>query len=256
MTMMRRFLPVLLMTLVLATPGHSCADELRIATASNFKNTMTVLARKFEQQSEHRVVPVYGSTGKHFAQIINGAPFDAFFAADSRRPERLEKDGLIVPGSRFTYAVGRLVLWSPQTGYVDELGQVLEQGKFRHLAIANPDLAPYGVAAREVLQSLGLWQALSPRLVRGENIGQTFLFVHSGGAELGFVAWSQLATAAQPVEGSYWRVPETLYHPVEQQAVALKDSLALRAFMSFVRKPEATGIIRDHGYDSPGKATP
>jgi molybdate transport system substrate-binding protein len=244
------------MVLALALSGQCHAAEIRIATASNFRNAMNALARQFEQASGHQVVPVYGSTGKHFAQIINGAPFDAFFAADSRRPERLEQDGLAVPGSRFTYARGRLVLWSPRADYIDDHGRILEQGNFRHLAIANPELAPYGAAARDVLDSLGLWQELSQRLVQGENVGQAFLFVRSGNAELGFVAWSQLVSGEQPVEGSFWLVPENLYNPVEQQAVALTDTEATRTFMSFIRSEEATGIIRDHGYTTPESDLP
>ena len=245
-----------LFTLALAAPALSDAAEIRVATASNFRDAMTALAREFGQESEHRVVPVYGSTGKHFAQIINGAPFDAFFAADSRRPEQLEREGFTVPGSRFIYARGQLVLWSPRTEYVDDKGLVLSQGDFRHLAIANPELAPYGAAARDVLESLGLWQALGPRLVQGENIGQAFLFVASGNAELGFVAWSQLATGQQPVEGSMWRVPENLYRPVEQQAVALTDNEATRAFLAFIRGEQAARIIRAHGYSTPPTGLP
>jgi molybdate transport system substrate-binding protein len=240
-----------LITMALMTPGLSSATEIRVATASNFRSAMTVLVREFGQASEHRVVPVYGSTGKHFAQIINGAPFDAFFAADTLRPERLEQDGLVVPGSRFTYARGRLVLWSPRAAYIDDHGDILAQGNFRHLAIANPELAPYGAAARDVLRSLGLWQELSERLVQGENIGQAFLFVRSGNAELGFVAWSQLVSGPQPVEGSFWQVPENLYRPVNQQAVVLTDNEATRAFMSFMHSEEAARIIRDHGYATP-----
>lgn len=240
-----------LITLALALPGQSGATEIHVATASNFRNAMSVLAGKFEKTSVHQVVPVYGSTGKHYAQIINGAPFDAFFAADSRRPERLEQDGLTVPGSRFTYATGLLVLWSPQAAYVDDRGHILRQGSFQHLAIANPELSPYGAAARDVLESLGLWQELGRRLVQGENIGQAFLFVASGNAELGFVAWSQVVSGTQPTKGSFWLVPENLYRPVKQQAVALTDNEATRAFMSFIRSPEAARIIRDHGYASP-----
>jgi len=253
---MRGHLLLIVMVLVLAVSGPCNAAEIRVATASNFRNAMTALARQFEQASGQQVVPVYGSTGKHFAQIINGAPFDAFFAADARRPERLEQDGLAVPGSRFTYARGRLVLWSPRADYIDDHGRILEQGNFRRLAIANPDLAPYGAAARDVLESLGLWQELSQRLVQGENVGQAFLFVRSGNAELGFVAWSQLVSGEQPVEGSFWLVPENLYNPVEQQAVALTDTEATRTFMSFIRSEKATGIIRDHGYATPGSGLP
>jgi len=197
------------------------------------------------------VTPIFGSTGKHYAQIKNGAPFDAFFAADVRRPEHLEKEGVALPGSRFTYAVGKVVLWSPRTGYVDPQASVLERGEFHHLAIANPKFAPYGKAAQEVLQERGLWGRLSGRLVRGENIGQTFQFVNSGNAELGFVAYSQVKRPNQPIEGSFWEVPQALYTPIEQQAVLLKDNEVARAFLSFVRSDEALKIIRDHGYETP-----
>jgi len=237
-----------LAVLALITPGPGVASEIRIATASNFRNAMDALVEEFRTASEHRVVPIYGSTGKLFSQVINGAPFEVFFAADARRPELLEQEGLTVPGSRFTYARGKLVLWSPRVAYVDDQGSVLEQGSFQHLAIAQPRLAPYGKAARDVLESLGLWQALSPRLVQGEDVGQTFLFVHSGHAELGFVAWSQLVSGPQPIAGSYWLVPENLYRPVDQQVVTLTDNEVTRTFMSFIRSPQAAGIIRDHGY--------
>jgi molybdate transport system substrate-binding protein len=156
-----------------------------------------------------------------------------------------------VPGSRFTYAVGRLVLWSPQAGYVDPGGKILERGDFRHLAIANPDLAPYGTAAREALQALGLWNQLGPRLVRGENIGQAFQFVSSGNAQLGLVAWSQLRRNDATIEGSYWLVPARYYRPIKQQAVLLRDTVAARTFMSFIRSEESAKIIRAHGYDLP-----
>jgi molybdate transport system substrate-binding protein len=233
---------------VLSLPGQSKAAEIRVATASNFRNAMSELVRVYEHETGQRVVAVYGSTGKHYAQIINGAPFEAFFAADARRPERLEEDGYALPGSRFTYATGKLVLWSPQPGYVDEKGHILKQAGFRHLAMANPRLAPYGAAAREVLESFGLWLKLGPKLVMGENIGQAFLFVQSRNAELGFVAWSQLVSNSSTAQGSFWRVPENLYRPIEQQAVLLKDSEASRTFMSFIRGQEAAKIIQAHGY--------
>jgi len=244
-----RFFPILLCILAALAPCRSFADEIRVAVASNFRNAMTALAGRFEDVSEHEVTLIPGSTGKHFAQIRNGAPFDAFFAADRLRPERLEAENLALPGSRFTYARGKLVLWSPKAGYVDSRGEVLKDGGFRHLAIANPALAPYGAAAREVMQTLGLWRKLEPQLVRGENIGQAFLFVGSGNAELGFVAWSQLKGTALPVTGSFWLVPDDLYSPIEQQAVVLRDNEAVQAFMSFVRSEEAASIIVAHGYD-------
>ena len=228
-----------------------CADEIRVAVASNFRPAMTAAAERFRHGSGHVVTLIPGSTGKHYAQIRNGAPFDAFYAADSERPSRLEREQRSVPGSRFTYAVGRLVLWSPDAGLVDPGGEVLASGRFRHLAIANPDLAPYGAAARSVLRSLGLWELLAPRLVRGENIAQVFQFVISGNAELGFVARSQLETPGSEFAGSSWQPPPELYPPIEQQAVLLRDTPAGRAFMRFMQGEEARAIIRAYGYDSP-----
>ncbi len=228
------------------------ADEIRVAVASNFATTSEAIAQRFEETSGHQVTLVFGSTGKHYAQIRNGAPFEAFLAADERHPEMLESDGSAVPGSRFTYAIGRLVLWSPEAGYVDAEGLVLEGSDFRHLAIANPKLAPYGRAAQEVLRSRGLWEGLQRRLVRGENISQAFQFVKSGNAELGFVALSQVTSPErQPETGSRWPVPEGLHTPIRQQAVLLEDSAATRAFGEFVRSEEARSIIRSFGYRTP-----
>ncbi|MCP4697475.1 MAG: molybdate ABC transporter substrate-binding protein [Gammaproteobacteria bacterium] len=235
---------------MMLAPGRSIAEKIRVAVASNFMDAITSIVKRYETNTGHKVMLIFGSTGRHYAQIKNGAPFDAFFAADARRPELLEKEGTALPGSRFTYAVGKVVLWSSKMGYVDPKGSVLERGEFRHLAIANPKLAPYGKAAREVLQTLGLWERLSRRLVRGENIGQTFQFVHSGNAELGFVACSQAKCSNQPVKGSFWKVPQALYTPIEQQAVLLKDNEAARAFLSFMRSEEALKIIHDYGYDT------
>jgi len=228
------------------------ADEVRIAVASNFATASEAIARRFEETSGHQVTLVFGSTGKHYAQIRNGAPFEVFFAADARRPEMLESAGLTVRESRFTYAIGRLVLWSPEEGYVDTEGRVLDSGDFRHLAIANPELAPYGRAAQEMLQSRGLWASLERRLVRGENIGQTFQFVKSGNAELGLVALSQLTSPERESKaGSRWVVPEHLHTPVEQQAVLLRDTAGARSFLEFIKSGEARSIIRSHGYQTP-----
>ena len=239
-------------TLVLAlTLGQVMADEIRVAVASNFADTIRTIAQRFEAGTGHKVKLIFGSTGKHYAQIKHGAPFDAYFAADVRRPELLEKEGLILPGSRFTYAVGKVILWSPKTDYVDAEARVLEHGKFRHLAIANPKLAPYGKAAKQVLQARGVWDALKGSMVRGENIGQTFQFVKSGNAELGFVAISQVKRPGHPVEGSFWEVPQSIYSPIEQQAVLLKDNAAGRAFLSFVRNDVAREIIQGYGYGTP-----
>jgi len=243
---------VLLLTVtILFTAGQSTTDDICVAVASNFTDTVKDIAERFEAKTGHRITLVFGSTGRLYAQIKNGAPFDAFFAADVREPELLEKEGLALPGSRFTYAVGRLVLWSLKAGYVDREGKVLKQMDFQHLAIANPKLAPYGRAAQEVLQARGVWEQLSERLVCGENISQTFQFVKSGTAELGFVAYSQVKRPGQPAEGSLWEVPQTLYSPIAQQAQLLKDSEIAREFLAFVRSADALEIIREYGYGTP-----
>ena len=231
--------------------GQSFAAEIRIAVASNFSRPMQELAAKFEKEGGHKVTLAFGSSGKHYAQIRNGAPFDAFFAADRERPELLEREGLAISGSRCTYAVGRLVLWSPKADFVDAEGKVLEQGGFNHIAIANPKLAPYGAAAGEVLRQRGLWDSLQDKLVRGENIGQAYQFVHSGNAELGFVAYSQVIQPGGDAAGSIWEIPQSLYAPIEQQAVLLKDSAAAREFATFLKSDAARKIITEYGYGLP-----
>ena len=228
--------------------GPAAAGEIRVAVASNFSKAITDIAGQFEKHTGHEVKLIFGSTGKHYAQIRNGAPFDAYFAADTRRPELLEQEGLALPGSRFTYATGKLILWSPLEAYVDSRAEVLGKNDFHHLAIANPGLAPYGKAAQEILQAYGLWESLQRRMVRGENIGQTFQFVKSGNAELGFVAYAQVKSPGQPVEGSWWEVPQGLYTPIQQQAVLLKEGEVARAFMAFIQSDEAAKIIRGYGY--------
>ncbi len=245
------YLKIFVSAVVIFVSSQSLAAELRIAVASNFSDAITAIADHFEAKTKNKLQLIFGSTGKHYAQIKNGAPFDIFFSADAHHAELLEKEGGAVAGSRFTYAVGKLVLWSPEKNTVDADGTVLTQGRFHHLAIANPKLAPYGQAAQEVLQARGLWERLDKTLVRGENIGQTLQFIRSGNAELGFVAYAQVQRPNQLIEGSYWLVPANLYSPIEQQAVILKDSEAARAFMAFVRSPEALQIIRDYGYDVP-----
>jgi len=239
----------MMMLMWLAQMAH--AAELRVAVASNFKEPVEVLARRFETSTTHRVHFSFGSTGKLYAQIRNGAPFDLFLAADADRPARLEKEGLALPETRFTYAVGRLVLWSPQEGDVDAEGKVLETGAFRHLAIANPRLAPYGQAAVEVLRKRELWEKLQGRLVQGENIAQTHQFVHSGNAELGLLAYSQVIRPGKPVVGSVWVIPQSLHTPLRQQAVLLKESKAGRTFLDWLRGEEARLVIKAHGYESP-----
>ena len=232
-------------------PGGLSAETIRAAVASNFARVLAELSQRFEQSTGHKVLLAHGSTGKHYAQIVNAAPFELFFAADAARPERLEEEGRAIAGSRFTYAVGKLVLWSPKPGLVDPAGTVLGRGEFARLAIANPDLAPYGRAAREVLERLGLWSVVKEGAVRGENIGQTFQFVRSGNADLGFVALSQLRRPGHAIEGGYWEVPQSLYTPIAQQAVLLRENRTARDFLAFVRNDASLALIRDYGYGIP-----
>jgi len=226
------------------------ADAIRVAVASNFSEPVKEIAVRYEQRSGQQLILIFGATGKHYAQIKHGAPFDIFFSADAQHPRLLEKEGIAIAGSRFTYALGRLVLWSSREGFVDNQGRILETAHFTRLAIANPKLAPYGRAAQEVLQAKGLWRALGQRMVRGENIGQTYQFVKSGNAELGFVAYSQIKRSKQAIVGSYWLVPQSLYHPIKQQVIMLRDNPAIRAFIAYVQSPEAQTIIRSYGYET------
>ena len=241
----------MILMLLLLCAGGARADNISIAVASNFANTLKDIAALFEQQSSHRVTLVHGSTGKHYAQIRHGAPFEVFFAADVERPRLLEEQGIAQPGSRFTYALGKLVLWSPVEGKVDREGRVLIDGDFYRLAIANPGLAPYGRAAEQILRLLGAWDLLQSRIVRGENIGQAYQFVSSGNAQLGFVAYSQLKQSGPVIGGSYWDVPQSMYAPIEQQAVLLKDNDAAHEFLAFIKSRHAMDIIRAHGYGVP-----
>ncbi|PIV81195.1 molybdate ABC transporter substrate-binding protein [bacterium CG17_big_fil_post_rev_8_21_14_2_50_64_8] len=227
------------------------ADEVTIAVASNFARPAQEIAAQFETDTGHHVVLAFGSTGKHFAQISNGAPFAAFLAADARRPRLLEEAGLAVTGTRFTYAVGKIVLWSPDKDLVDPDGAVPSSDRFRHLAIANPGLAPYGEAAQQVLQSQGLWDKLADRIVRGENIGQTYQFVQSGNAELGFVASAQLIDEQGRMPGSWWDPPQDSYTPIAQQAVLLREGPAARAFLDYMRSGAARKIITHYRYGAP-----
>jgi len=243
---MRKILLFILLTVVHAT--SVVAAELHIAVAANFADSMRSIADIFERQTQHTLKISSGSSGKLYAQIKHGAPFDLFFAADSLRPELLEQERLAIAGSRFTYAIGQLILWSPQPDLVDAEGDVLLGDRFAHLAIANPRLAPYGEAARAVLQHKGAWKEIVHRMVRGENIAQTFQFVQSGNAELGFVALSQVGRSPERIPGSYWLIPSHLYPAIEQQAIIVQDSQVAREFMTFVKSNEITSLIRSHGY--------
>ncbi len=252
------FLSLCFLSFLLALfPRVSLAEELRVAVASNFYSTIKVIAEQFELKTtnssgqQHKVILIPGSSGKHYAQIINGAPFDIFFSADTERARLLEQSERTESGTRFTYALGKLILWSPMDNYVDLKGEVLKSKDFRYLAIANPKLAPYGKAAEEVLKSLNIWTVLGGRIVRGENIAQTFQFVSSGNAKLGFVAHSQIKSSDLSISGSFWEVPQSIYRPIEQQAVLLRDSALAREFLSFVKSDESLSIIYESGYGLP-----
>ena len=236
--------------------NEAIADEIKIAVASNFYPTMKELVKHFESitlnsDTTNNIVLISGSSGKHYAQILNGAPFDLFFSADKLRPNMLEKEEVFNNQSRFTYALGKLALWSPFNEYVDSDGQVLYNDDFRFIAIANPRIAPYGIASKETLISMNLWQDMEEKLVRGENIAQTFQFAKSGNAKLGFVSYSQILSLNSSSEGSYWLVPQVMYQPIEQQAILLKDSSLGKDFLSFIKSNEALDIIKRNGYDLP-----
>ncbi len=231
--------------------GLCQAAEVSVAVAANFTAPMQKIAAAFEQDSGHKVVLSFGATGKFYAQIRNGAPFQMLLAADDETPARLDKEGLTVPGSRFTYAIGKLVLWSAQAGLVDDQGAVLRTGSFERIAVADPKLAPYGAAAVEMLNRLGLLQTLLPRFVQGENIAQTYQFVATGNAALGFVALSQVMVDGRITKGSAWLVPAELHTPIRQDAVILnnaKDNAAAAALAAYLRSDKARAIIRAYGY--------
>ncbi len=228
------------------------ADEVQVAVAANFTAPMKDIAARFEQDSGHKVLATFGSTGKFYAQIKNGAPFEVLLAADDETPAKLEKEGAAVPGTRFTYAIGKLVLWSAQAGLVDDNGEVLRKGGFAHLSIANPKLAPYGAAAVEALQKLNLYSALETKLVQGDSIAQAHQFVVSGAAPLGFVAMSQVYEGGKLKSGSAWVVPGKLYKPIRQDAVVLekgKGKAAAEAFLAYLKGDKAKAVIRSYGYD-------
>jgi molybdate transport system substrate-binding protein len=213
---------------------------------------MRKIAAAFEQETGHKTVLSYGSTGRFYAQVRNGAPFHVLLAADDETPARMEREGLGVPGSRFTFAVGRLALWSRQAGIVDNQGDVLKAGRFERIALAEPKLAPYGAAAIEVLDGMGLTSALRPKFVQGENIAQTYQFVASGNAQVGFVALSQVVVDGKLTHGSVWIVPANLHRPIRQDAVLLnaaKANPAAAALLTYLRSERARSLVRSFGYE-------
>ena len=227
------------------------AAEVSVAVAANFTVPMQKIASLFEQDTGHKAVLAFGSTGRFYAQVRNGAPFQVLLAADDETPARLEREGAGVAGSRFTYAVGRLVLWSRQPGLVDARGEVLKSGRFDKLALADPKLAPYGAAAMETMAALGVLEAVRPRFVQGESIAQTYQFVASENAQLGFVALSQVFADGRITSGSGWVVPPELHAPIRQDAILLdkgRGNPAATALLQYLRSEKARAIIRSHGY--------
>lgn len=245
---MNKLFIALLSTLAI---GQVLADEVQVAVAANFTAPIDEIGKAFNKATGHQLKVSTGASGKFYAQIKNGAPFQVFLSADEEKPAQLEKDGLAVQGSRFTYAIGKLVLWSADPAVVDAKGQVLVKNQFNKFAIANPKTAPYGEAAMETLSALKLKSLLESKMVMGENISQTYQFVATGNAEIGFVALSQVTKDNKITSGSAWVVPEKLYSPIRQDAVLLvngKDSAAARQFLIFLKGSEATKVIKSYGY--------
>lgn len=240
--------------LLVAACVHQAASaaQATVAVAANFAEPIKAIAAVLEKTTGHTLRISLGPTGGLYTQIKNGAPFDVFLAADAERPAMLEAEGLAQPGTRFTYAVGKLVLWSAKAGRVDDQGAVLKAADLGKVAVANPKTAPYGAAALEAMDKLGLQGTLSPKMVQGESIGQTFNFVKTGNADVGFVAMAQVLQGGRLREGSMWVVPQNLYQPIRQDAVVLKrgeNNPAAQALIRLLRSPNVKELIRSHGYD-------
>lgn len=244
---------LLALTAALAFTTLARADVVQVAVAANFTAPARALAEVFARTTGHEAKLSFGATGAFYTQIKNGAPFDVLLAADNERPARLEKEGDTVAGSRFTYATGQLVLWSAKPGFVDDQGAVLKGGHFGKIAIANPKNAPYGAAAVEAMEKLGLAATLQPKLVTGESIGQTFNFIATGNAELGFVALAQVLEGGKLKSGSMWVVPAQYHAPIIQDAVILNRAAsnpAAKAWMELLKTPQSKALIRSYGYEA------
>lgn len=245
----------LTITLYCLFSASAWAGSVNLAVASNFINTARQLTSQFNQQSGHTLNISSGSTGKLYTQIVNGAPFDIFLAANAREPKRLEQQGQALAGSRFTYAIGRLALWSAEPGRVGgDCAETLGRTDFARLAIANPRVAPYGRQAENALLALGVYQALQGKLILGENIGQAFRFVSSKNAQLGIVSLAQVRDPKNTIQGSHCVIAETLHQPLLQQALVLRraqDNSAVTEFMDFLRSAAARQVIRQYGYGLP-----
>ena len=246
---MKRFLLSVMFLFLAVTP--TLAEQALVAVAANFVPPFREIALEFEKTTTHRLQVSGGSSGNFYSQIKNGAPFDVFFSADMERPKLLEDEGVGVKDTRFTYAIGRLVLWSSNADLIKG-EETLRSKKFKRLAIANPKTAPYGVAAMQTLQKLELWESVQPQIVMGESIGQTMGFIESGNAQLGFVALSQTLDSKIQGQGSLWDVPGNLHDPIKQDVILLakgRDNPAAKALMEFIRGSEAKTIIERYGYE-------
>ncbi|MGO2235853.1 molybdate ABC transporter substrate-binding protein [Marinomonas sp. UCMA 3892] len=249
---MRSFTSLSIMLLSFLTLNSSTyAEEIHAAVASNFTAPMKDIVKQYEEESGNKVILSFGSSGKFFAQIQNGAPFQIFLSADENKPDALEKAGLIVTGTRFTYAIGALALWSVKPDFIDNNDARLKSGDFNKLALANPKLAPYGIAATEVLEGLGLTESTKSKWVMGENISQTYQFASTGNTDLGFVALSQIMSEGRITKGSSWIIPTDQYSPIRQDAVLLKsaeNSTAAKELLNYLRSDKARSIIHSYGY--------
>ncbi|KPC23674.1 Molybdenum ABC transporter [Pseudomonas syringae pv. cilantro] len=250
-TTLRATLTFSALALAALVASSAFADEVQVAVAANFTAPIQAIAKDFEKDTGHTLVAAFGATGQIYTQIKNGAPFEVFLSADDTTPAKLEQEGHTVKGSRFTYAVGTLALWSAKEGYVDSKGEVLKANQYQHLSIANPKTAPYGLAATQVLNKLGLTEATQAKLVEGQSITQAYQFVSTGNAELGFVALSQVYKDGKLTSGSAWIVPDSLHDPIKQDAVILtkgKDNAAAKALVEYLKGPKAAAIIKSFGY--------
>lgn len=249
--MTQRFLTWCMFVFITAHVTPALADQALVAVATNFVPPFREIAIEFETATGHTLRVAAGSSGNFYSQIKNGAPFDLFLSADVDRPKLLEAEGLGITNSRFTYAIGRLVLWSPNPDLIKG-EETLRSKNFKRLALANPKTAPYGVAAIQTMQKLAIWEALQPRIVMGENLGQTMGFIESGNAQLGFIALSQVLDPKLKGTGSRWDVPKHLHEPIKQDAILLtkgNDNAAAKSLMEFLASPKAQAIIERYGYE-------
>jgi molybdate transport system substrate-binding protein len=249
---MRWMYKILGLGVLAISQGAALAGEVQVAVAANFAEPIRAIAAVLQKTTGHSLKVTLGATGNFYTQIRNGAPFDIFLAADLKTPEKLEAEGLTLPGSRFTYATGKLVLWSANPSRVDAQGKVLKAPDLGKVAYANPKIAPYGAAAAQVMDRLGMAVALAPKLVQGETIGQTFNFTYSGNADVGFVAMSQVLEGGKLKSGSMWAIPQSLYDPITQGAVVLQRAAgneAAQALVALLKSPNIKTLIRSYGYD-------